>query len=86
MAREPNLERVTKDYWEVSHALNHPNGASMGCGDALRQLRSAETLRPEEWRLRELTHTIRYDIIEGNRKWREEQRVVGSASILRMKH
>ncbi len=80
MARD--LIRITKDYWAVSHALKAPDGGALTTGDALKLLNSSDKLRPTDWRLRDLMHTIRYDIIEGHSEWREKRRVVGSVSIL----
>ncbi len=80
-----NLERITSDYWEVGVALNHPDSDPLSAESALKTLNSSDTLRPTDWRLSELMHTLRYDIIEGNTGWREKQRAIGSASILPMK-
>lgn len=79
------LEHITQDYWVVSNALRNPDNPGMKCGLALTTINSADTLRPEEWRLIELVHVLRYDIIEGNTKWRDSQKVTHSASILPMK-
>lgn len=81
-----NLERITSDYWEVGVALNHPDSAALTAEDALGALRSSDMLRPTDWRLMELMHTLRYDIIEGNTGWRETRRTgTNSVSILHTK-
>ena len=76
------LEQTTMDYWMVSSAVRAPDAPGLSCTDALSMLNSSDRLRPEEWRLTELMHVIRYDIIEGNTKWREQLRVANSVSIL----
>lgn len=77
------LEQITTDYWRVSSALRSPRGAKgLTTEDALGTLNSSDRLRPEEWRLMDLMHIIRFDIIEGNTKWREQRRVVNSVSTL----
>ncbi len=80
MAR--NLEHITQDYWRVSHGLKSPNAPVLTVEKALGALNSSDMLRPTDWRLNELMHTIRFDIIEGNSEWREEQRVAGSLLTL----
>ena len=79
------LELITENYWMVSHSLNHPSSDALSCEKALHTINSSDRLRPDEWRLNELMHTLRYDIIEGNTEWRGNQRVVGSALILPMR-
>ncbi len=64
------LEQITTDYWQVGYAVRHPDAPEMTVGDALTQLNSSDRLRPEEWRLTDLMHIIRFDLIEGNTKWR----------------
>ena len=76
------LEQTTMDYWVVSRAVRDPDAPGLECGDALGMLNSSDRLRPEEWRLADLMHVIRYDIIEGNTKWREQLQVVNSVSTL----
>ena len=76
------LEQITEDYWKVSGAVRSPTAPDMSTEDALDLLNSDVRLRPEEWRLRDLMHVIRFDIIEGNTKWREQRRVVNSVSTL----
>ncbi len=77
------LEQITADYWNVSITLRHPDApGALTTADALGALNSSDRLRPEEWRLQDLMHVIRYDIIEGNTKWREQLRVVNSVSTL----
>lgn len=79
------LEQITEDYWAVSHSLRDPHSHALTYEEALGRIGSSDLLRPDEWRLRELTHTLRYDLIEGSTKWRDNQRVRASASILRMR-
>ncbi len=80
------LEQITSDYWLVSRALRAPEAPdTLTTEKALKALNSSDRLRPEEWRLNDLMHIIRYDIIEGNTKWREQRRVVNSVSILHTK-
>lgn len=75
------LEKITTDYWDVSNALRHPEPAiDMAVGDALRQIISSDRLRPDEWRLTDLVHVLRFDLIEGNTKWREQPQVANSTS------
>ncbi len=82
MNEPTRLTLITMDYWRVSRAVRDPKAPALECGDALNMLNSSDRLRPEEWRLMDLMHVIRYDIIEGNTKWREQLRVVNSVSIL----
>ncbi len=79
------LELITENYWLVSQALRDPSSAALSCEKALHAINSSDRLRPDEWRLRELVHTLRFDIIEGNTEWRANQRVRSSAPILPMK-
>ena len=77
------LEQITMDYWSVSSTLRHPHAPEeLTTADALSALNSSDRLRPEEWRLMDLMYVIRYDIIEGNTKWRAQLRVVNSVSTL----
>jgi hypothetical protein len=76
------LEQITSDYWDVSTALKHPDAPGMSAEDAFKKLNSSDRLRPEEWRLSENMHIVRYDIIEGNDEWREKQQVHGSVLTL----
>ena len=78
---KPRLEQITTDYWNVSYALRHPDAPPLAVGDALTTLNSSDRLRPEEWRLTDLMHVIRFDLIEGNTKWREQRQEVNSPSI-----
>jgi hypothetical protein len=81
MARR-RLEEITEAYWAVGTALRHPDAPGLSCEHALALLNKGDKLRPEEWRLRELMHTARFDIIEGNTEWREKQQAIGSISTL----
>ncbi len=74
------LEHITIDYWDVSYALRHPDAGDMKVGDALTQINSSDRLRPEEWRLIDLMHVLRFDLIEGNTKWREQPQEANSRS------
>ena len=78
MAR--NLEGITKDYWGISHALRSPHTARVvSAQDAFKALKSADYLRPDQdWRLIDLMHVIRFDIIEANTEWRETIKVYGN--------
>lgn len=77
------LEQITIDYWEVSNALRHDKPhKELSVGDALTQINSSDRLRPEEWRLADLIHVLRFDLIEGNTKWREQPQVANSTSTL----
>jgi len=80
MAR--NLLQITQDYWRVSWALRSPDGdgLTLTTGRALLILNSSDRLRPEDWRLKDLMHVIRYDIIEGSTEWRDEQQATNSPS------
>lgn len=82
------LEQSTYDYWLVSREVRAPDeGVEDGITTefALKILNSADCLRPEHWRLKEHMHVLRYDIIEGNTKWRTRKRIVGSISTLPMR-
>jgi len=83
MARD--LEVITLNYWKVSSAVRHPNAPNMSCEKAFKLLRASDKLRPTDWRLADLMHVVRFDIVEGNAGWREKQRVAGSVSTLRTK-
>ncbi len=77
------LEQAVSDYWRVSRTLRDPDAPGVITTErALRALNSSDQLRPEEWRLSKLMHVLRYDIIEGNTKWRDRRRVVNSVLIL----
>lgn len=80
MAR--NLEGITLAFWEVRSAVHHPAAPVMSTEKALNKLCLSDRLRPTDWRLSELMHEVRYDIIEGNSEWRERRRVAGSVSTL----
>ena len=75
-------EQIATDYWAVSNSLRDPDSPAITCQDALGLIGSSDRLRPDEHRLRELMHVIRYDIIEGNTEWREKQQAVGSLLTL----
>ena len=75
-------EQIASDYWGASYSLRDPRSPAITCQEAFELISSADRLRPEEHRLRELMHVIRYDIIEGNTEWREKQQVVGSVLTL----
>jgi hypothetical protein len=75
------LERIVAAYWEVGTALRSPSAPPLACGDALKQLNTSDRLRPEEWKLAEQMHILRYDIIEGNNEWREKRKVQNSTLI-----
>jgi hypothetical protein len=79
------LEEITEAYWAVSTALNHPDAPPLSCEDAFKLLNKGDRLRPEEWRLRELIHVVRFDIIEGDTEWREKILKANTASILPMR-
>ncbi len=83
MARD--LEGITKAFWEVRLAVYHPEASKMSTEQALKRLGLSDKLRPEDWRLSALMHEVRFDIIEGNSGWREQQQEVGSVSTLRTK-
>lgn len=76
------LEQIAGSYWAVSHSLRDPDSPAMNCEQAFALINDADRLRPEEWRLRELMHTLRFDIIEGNTEWREKRLTAGSTSTL----
>jgi len=77
------LEQITCNYWLVSRTLRDPGAPdTITTEQALKALSSSDRLRPEEWRLTDLMHVIRFDIIEGNTTWREQRRVVNSVLIL----
>lgn len=83
MARD--LRKITAAYWRVRSAVHHPDAPSLTTGEALQLLSSSDMLRPTDWRLTHLMHEVRYDIVEGNTRWRERRQVAGSISTLRMK-
>lgn len=69
MAR--NLRAITLAYWRVGRVLRSPNAEeSFTNQEAFKLLNQQDYLRPTDWRLTGLMHTIKYDIIEGNTKWR----------------
>ena len=75
-------EQIASDYWDASYSLREPDSPAITCQKALELIGSSDCLRPEEHRLRDLMHVIRFDIIEGNTEWREKQQAVGSVLIL----
>ncbi len=72
------LEGITQAYWHVSSSLRAPDSQTMSCEQALALLNEGDRLRIEEWRLRELIHTARFDIIENSTSWRNPQKSVGT--------
>ncbi len=61
------LEEITRGYWVVSYEVRHPDsGGKLNAHDAFQLLNTSQCLRQEAWRLQELMHIIRFDIIEGN--------------------
>ena len=77
------LEQITSDYWLVSRILRDPDAPDdITTEQAIKTLNSSDRLRPEEWRLADLMHVLRYDIIEGNTQWREQRQVANSVSTL----
>ena len=68
------FETIVGAYWRVGVALRHPTAPGLTVQDALSTLNEDIALRPHEHRLRGEMHTLRYDIIEGNNKWREVKR------------
>lgn len=87
MARKHSLEIVTKHYWDVSHVLRCPNTEKMFTAEqAFRKLNKSDYLHPDtDWRLVDLMHVLKYDIIEGNTQWRGNPQETDSALILHMK-
>ncbi len=77
-----SLEEITKAYWSVGLALRHPDAPGLSCEQAFMLLNQGDRLRPSDWRLMELMHIVRFDIIEGNTEWREKILTAGSTSIL----
>ncbi len=80
-----SLEEITVAYWAVGTALRHPDAPGLSCERAFELLGKGDRLRPTDWRLTELIHVVRFDIIEGNTEWREKILTAGSASILPIK-
>lgn len=81
------LEEVTIGYWRVSHALRSGDDlpkAKVTTEAAIKTCKAAEGLPPESWRLKELMHVLKFDIIEGDTKWRQQGKN-GFALILPMK-
>jgi hypothetical protein len=77
------LEHIISAYWEVGTALRHPDAPALTTEQAFKRLGKARRLRPEEWKLAEQMHTLKFDIIEGNTQWRhgEQQKVQDSKLI-----
>lgn len=75
-------EQIASDYWDASYSLRDPASPAISCQKALELIGASDRLRPEEHRLRELMHVIRFDIIEGNTGWRVKQQAVGSILTL----
>jgi len=82
MARKYPLREITLAYWEVASSYRIPTAPALTVKQALDKINSRQLLRPEDWRLHQLMHTIQYDIIEGDSTWREEKQMAGSISIL----
>jgi len=81
------LEDITQAYWRVASSYRIPTAPAQTVRQALETIHAADFLRPTDWRLAELMHTIKYDIIQGDNSWRsEEKRMVGSISILHTKN
>ena len=74
-------ERIAQSYWQVGHAVRHPAAPPISTETALKVLNASDRLRPDEHKLRDQMHILRYDIIEGNDKWREKRVVHGSRLI-----
>ncbi len=75
-------QAVTENYFIVSSAVSHPNAPSMTTGDALDMAAEGDELAPEDWRLKEHMHTLKFDIIEGHSEWRDKMQ--GTATIYHM--
>ena len=81
------MEEIAEAYWAVGTALRHPKAKALSVEIALKLLNQGDRLLPtgEEQKLSSEMHTLKYDIIEGNTKWREKHAVRGSALILPMR-
>lgn len=65
-------ELVTQTYWGVSYQVRHIDSPrTLTCGKAITMTLEGEKLPPEEWRLKNLLHILKYDIIEGKTEWRK---------------
>ena len=76
------LELITQDYWHVSTALKHPDAPPMSVSQANQSLREAYRLPPGRWRLLELMHVLKYDIIEAHTDWRSKPHYENSIILL----
>ena len=69
------LEGIAQHYWKVSYELRRPRGSEshgvITTEQALHSLNEMDRLRPENWRLREHMHVLKFDLIEGNSSWRD---------------
>lgn len=67
-------ELATQTYWDVSYQVRHINSKrTLTCGKAITMTLEGELLPPEEWRLKNLLHVLKYDIIEGRTEWRKDE-------------
>lgn len=79
-----SLKDITHHYWMVGRACRVPDAPSMSTEEALKRLQSGDFLRPESWRLKDLMHVLKFDIVEGNTKWREQNKRTESATIYQL--
>ena len=75
------LQLITLHYWEVSKAINVVGQPIITMEQAFKKLNHMDRLLPTEWRLIDLMHILKYDLIEGNTEWRAKKEETSSASI-----
>lgn len=83
------LGKMTLHYWEVSKSTRAPvkdTDIKMPYDLAFKKLFEAMNTRPEEWRLSDHVHVLRFDLVEGNTKWREREQGTSSIYTLPMKN
>ena len=74
------IEGFTSGYWEISHALRGVAPETVPISSqvitmekALRYLGKAEQHLDPERILAQVIHELKFDLIEGNTQWREEE-------------
>ncbi len=72
--RKKTLLRMTQDYWVVSNALRLPGSAENVTTEyAMGTLGWNTAHLSEERKLAWVTHELKFDIIEGSTRWRDDQ-------------
>ena len=64
------LAIATNGYWEVSYAVNHPEGIKLTMETCMNILGGVSVYVYEDRKVAKLAHNLKFDLIEGDSKWR----------------